>query len=92
MNPKVRECLIEALRRYHSFHPGEPITKAWTGLGMPSAYKAVCAAGYMQPVVAPRAKCLGWYTLTEAGAAQVLKLANEGIAVRDYSVTVQVSA
>ncbi len=86
MTKPVKNCLLEALRRYHSFHAGESPLKAWTGLGTPSGYREVCKLGYMTPVHGEQPRILGWYRLTESGLGVVLLLANDGYRVKNYEV------
>jgi hypothetical protein len=87
MTKNVKDCLLEALRRYHSFHAGESPLKVWTGLGCPSEYREVVKLGYMQPVDTETPRIQGWYRLTEAGLGVLLLLVNEeGYTVRDYKL------
>jgi hypothetical protein len=57
--------LVEAYRRYHSFHQGTDIRKAWVGLGAPSVFRK---SKYFKPVgdtITPRVD--NWWLLTEEG-------------------------
>jgi len=60
--------LLEALRRYVTFHQGELLTEAWTGLGSYSAYKSVVDSGLMTYVHKPRPGTTQWWKLTPTGA------------------------
>lgn len=67
-----RALLLEAMRRYKQFHPGEELAEAWTGLGYYTDYEPVLSAGLMSWVVPGHGrKYMGWLQLTEAGAAIV---------------------
>ena len=68
-----RALLLEAMRRYTRFHPGEDPTKAWTGLGYYTDYKPVLSTGLMEWCASgkPPPRCMGWLRLTEAGATIV---------------------
>jgi hypothetical protein len=71
MKQPIRNCLLEAKRRYETFHADEDILKAWTGLGYPSEYKVALSEGYMIPVSSNTPKVLNWYRLTEKGAKAI---------------------
>lgn len=86
MNTRAKNCLVEALRRYHSFHAQESPLKAWTGLGFPTEYRDAVKLGYMVPVHSIEPRVLSWYRLTEQGLAVALRLANEGYRVHDYQI------
>lgn len=86
MKRSIQLCLLEALRRYHSFHAGENPLSAWVGQGTPSPYQTAVEEGYMIPVSKVQPRIVGWYKLTPLGLAAMLRLANEGYYVRDYAV------
>ena len=86
MPRSIQRCLLEALRRYHSFHAGKDPLQVWVGLGTPSAYRAAIDLGYMVPVSTVRPRIIGWYKLTPLGLAAILHLANQGYYVRDYAI------
>lgn len=88
LNSKQHALLLEALRRYHSFHAGRDPLKAWTGLGTMPMYRPVLEAGLMEPACpnpAPK-RYNNWYRLTPKGLAAILQLANEGHRVEGYQV------
>lgn len=76
----VYRILLEALRRYCSFHPGELLTEAWVGLGTESPYRAAVEGGYMtyHDGKKPFKRCSGWYVLTEKGARIVKQWLDNG--------------
>lgn len=83
---KVRAIMLEALRRYHSFHKDKTPFQAWTGLGTPGEYKEVVKLGYMEPVHDEIPRMAGWYRLTTKGLMFCLQLHNEGFVVRDCQI------
>lgn len=86
MKKSTESCLLEALRRYHSFHPDKSPLQAWTGLGTMSTYESAVKEGYMAPVSTIAPRTMGWFRLTEKGLGAVLSLANRGYRVKDYNV------
>lgn len=62
--------LVEATRRYSRFGEfyGNKITKAWTGLGCASWYKAAVLGGYMEPATGLNPGYMIWWRLTRKGA------------------------
>lgn len=66
-----KELLIEAYRRYNTFHKDEPLTtKTWVGLGTPSSYKSK----YFNCYSYPTPKVAHWWVLTEDGVKIVKDL------------------
>jgi len=73
--------MLEALRRYCTFHAGEPLNKAWIGLGTTAAYRPVLAAELMKPKEGQPVGLRGvsiWYQLTPAGESIILKWLAQG--------------
>jgi hypothetical protein len=86
---RAKALLLEAARRWLN---GDDITKAkglrhaWTGLGNRTTYKPVADLGLMEIAeghhYAPR--CMGWWTLTDAGAAIVQDWLDAGLTLKNF--------
>ena len=88
------DLLCEALRRFECFAvrrdkcrwtPND-LLRAWTGLGTRSEYRPVIEAGLMRGAActsSPAPRCIGWWSLTEAGAEIVLAWHKAGFGCGD---------
>jgi len=101
LTSRQKGCLEEAFRRFECFAVRrdskkwtlEDMQEAWTGLGVPSSYKAVKEAGFMKPLEGKEngekrgKRWVGydtWYLLTETGAKIVLKWHEMGFKCEGY--------
>lgn len=83
LKTNVHGCLCEALRRYTRFYQGEPLTKAWTGLGSIAAYRCVLEEGYMRRLHKANEPHDEWWALTAKGAAIVAKWIADGYSFKN---------
>lgn len=76
MKNKSMLAMQEAIRRYISFHKGEPIRTAWLGLGTESFYRDAINDGLMtwHDGKTPPRRCSGWLVLTEKGEKIFLQM------------------
>lgn len=69
--PVVQNILIEAARRYVTFHPNRDLTEAWTGLGTEATYQPAVNVGLMTRIFPDRTVRPDhdqWWKLTNRGA------------------------
>ncbi len=84
MNAKVRNCLLEATRRYLVHKSDHQNLSGFLGLGYLGEYKDAVKQGYFSSVSNPVPRTLGWYRLTEKGKMAVNQLLLSGITEKDF--------
>ena len=62
-------AMVEALRRWTRFGKSDDPKAYWTGLGFETEYKAAVKAGLMVRDGHYGPRCMGWYNVTDKGAA-----------------------
>lgn len=72
----VEWLLEEAVRRYTMFHKGEPLDKAWIGLGTTTEFRKALQANLMKPTFRNPGHNV-WWTLTPKGVEIVQKMLKE---------------
>lgn len=86
MKKSTYDCLVEALRRYCSFHAGTRLKFAWLGLGTEATYRTAINDGYFRWLdgQVPASRKKGWLLLTEEGERVILSWLARGYHVEDF--------
>ena len=86
MKMKTYNLMIEALRRYCMFHPGEPLHQAWIGLGTEADYRPAIKDELMKwhDNKQPPPRCAGWLVLTEKGQEVIMRWFANGYYVKNH--------
>ena len=82
MTKKNYWVLREAIRRNdkekNSPERRNPLLKRWLGLGFKSEYQSAVDEGLMVWSSTPyKKRCMGWLTLTEKGAAEIIDILSD---------------
>lgn len=80
MKKQSYELMLEAVRRWLSFHLYDSLDTAWVGLGTKKTYLPALEDGLMEWVNGePTPRAPGWLKLTRKGQIVVLKMLKEAI-------------
>lgn len=76
MKANTQKAMRDAVRRYISFHKGEPIQNCWLGLGTESFYRDAITDGLMtwHDGKTPPRRCAGWLVLTKKGESVFMQM------------------